>query len=69
MPPNTRRTSFNTILVRLKVWFKSAGYSPKPLFQYHTGSIKSGQGERQVYLQNQAFQYHTGSIKRERKYR
>ena len=56
-------TSFNSIVVRLKESMSRGGLAERPMFQFHSGSIKSGD---LLWRDADAFkfQFHSGSIKR-----
>ena len=54
---------FNSILVRLKAGGQSLRQKPLVVFQFHTGSIKSGDWTLGTTSEIR-FQFHTGSIKR-----
>ena len=54
--------SFNSILVRLKVFRPSPDKVNRILFQFHTGSIKRTK-TRISEVKSPLFQFHTGSIK------
>ena len=56
---------FNSTLVRLKEKIAHKQVVSKLRFQFHTGSIKSGDRLGEDSDLNAAFQFHTGSIKSE----
>ena len=54
---------FNSTLVRLKERYDRTLFHQMPLFQFHSGSIKSGGSSPALQIARMWFQFHSGSIK------
>ena len=58
----TQQQSFNSTMVRLKVWFDTANNQQKVQFQFHNGAIKSKEHINRNGW-DELFQFHNGAIK------
>src|SRR5436190_1956677 len=59
------RSSFNSTLVRLRPRRDVGAEGEAPVFQFHSGSIKTSSPKFFLYHVAPSFQFHSGSIKTE----